>query len=407
MRACACLLLCLLIGHRAVQAAENRSPERPKRFIYNCDGNNLFIYAEPPMRIEDVYPDIDRAAAAGVTTFSISPNNGMVMSFPGRITRMLGDDADPDVQKQIEQQGRSRPGTLARAALNYRGFVEQGRDAVDIVVERARQKGMEVFLSFRLNEVHGVDHPNRFPSSLIISRFWKDHPEYHIGRPGDPLPQLYRDILGPRTSPVVGSWLPGGLDFAHDAVRQRRLAQIEECLERFDVDGVELDFQRFPMFFRPGQEQQNLDRMTDFVRRLRERTREFGRRRGRRILLSARIMARPEQNRAVGLDVFRWANEGLVDFLIVSHYLRNDFPLPVREYRRLLPESLPLYASIEVEPKAETYRTLARQLYDDGVDGLMMFNYFTRRESGNDPDFDLLRELSSPQTLQADPDTGR
>ena len=32
-----------------------------------------------------------------------------------------------------------------------------------------------------------------------------------------------------------------------------------------------------------------------------------------------------------------WAKEGLIDFVVISHYLRNDFPLPVAEYRRLLP----------------------------------------------------------------------
>ncbi len=377
-----------------------RAKQSPRRFIYNSDADNMFIYQQPPMRPEDVYPYIDEVAAAGVTSFFMSPNDGMVMNFPSKHARMLGDEDDPAILKQLEEEGTNKPGTLARAALNYRAFVEQGHDAMGIAVGRAAEQGMEVFISFRMNEVHRVEAPDTYPYNLIISKFWRAHPEYHIGTPGDPLSQLHKDILGPRTSPVVGQWLPGGLDFAHEQVRQRRLDQIREVCERYEVDGLDLDFQRFPMFFKYGEEQQNLDVMTEFVRQIRELTRTIGERRGRPMLLTARIMARPEQNRALGLDVFRWAEEGLVDFLVASHYLRNDFALPIQEYREHLPEDFPLYASIEVEPKADTYRRIARKLYADGADGLLMFNYFTRRESGNKVDFKLLKELGDPKTIQ-------
>ncbi|MCA9075996.1 MAG: hypothetical protein KDA93_13295 [Planctomycetaceae bacterium] len=391
------LTFVLVVGGALTVDAEE--PQRPDRYIYNSDADNMFIYKGPPMQPEDVYPYIDQVAAAGVTTFSMSPNDGMVMNFPSRHARMLGDEEDPETLKQIEEAGKNKPGTLARAALNYGAFVEQGTDAMAIAVGRAKEQGMEVFLSFRMNEVHGTDTPDTFPYNLILSRFWREHPEYWIGHPGDELSQLHQDILGPRTSPVVGKWLPGGLDFAHDDVRQRRFDQIKECLDRYDVDGLEMDFQRFPIYFKYGEEEQNLDVMTEFIRSLRELSQQIGDKRGRPMLLSARVMARPDQNRALGLDVFRWADEGLVDFLIASHYLRNDFPLPVQEYRERMPKEMPLYASIEVEPKADTYRTFARQLYAEGVDGLMLFNYFTRRESGNEPDFSLVKELSDPKTI--------
>lgn len=84
---------------------------------------------------------------------------------------------------------------------------------------------------------------------------------------------------------------------------------------------------------------------------------------------------------------------------MVSHYLRNDFPLPIKEYRELLPGHLPIYASIEVEKQGDTYRRIARQLYKEGTDGLMMFNYFTCREGGKEPDFSLFNELSDPTRL--------
>ena len=80
---------------------------------------------------------------------------------------------------------------------------------------------------------------------------------------------------------------------------------------------------------------------------------EIGDKRGRPLLLSARVLATIAQNRAIGLDPVGWAKEGLVDFLIVSHYLRNDFPLKLKPFREAIPDTIPLYASIEVEPDVE------------------------------------------------------
>jgi hypothetical protein len=62
---------------------------------------------------------------------------------------------------------------------------------------------------------------------------------------------------------------------------------------------------------------------------------------------------------------------------------------------------MPLYGSVEVEPERDTYRRIARELWEEGVDGILLFNFFTRREAGKDPPFDLLKELGAPETIQA------
>ncbi len=131
-------------------------------------------------------------------------------------------------------------------------------------------------------------------------------------------------------------------------------------------------------------------------------THDIGAKRGRPILLCARILARPDQNRAIGLDPVAWAHEGLLDFVTVSHFLRNDYPLPIRAYRALLPASMPVYASIEVAPTTDAFRRIARQLWEDEVDGISLFNFFTKRERGNEPPFELLHELGRPDTISTE-----
>ena len=95
--------------------------------------------------------------------------------------------------------------------------------------------------------------------------------------------------------------------------------------------------------------------------------------------------------------------------MLASHYLHNNFPLPIGDYRKLLPRDTPLYASIEVEPRADNYRRIAKRLWEDGVDGIMMFNFFTCRQRGVEPEFGLLQELGDPRKIKpvaADPGEG-
>jgi hypothetical protein len=198
----------------------------------------------------------------------------------------------------------------------------------------------------------------------------------------------------------VATWFTGALNFAIPEVRKQRLAELRECCLRYSIDGLDLDFQRFPIYFPQHEGREHVETMTSWVREVRQMTGEIGKNRGRPLLLCARVLAKPEQNLAIGLDPCGWANEGLLDFLVVSHYLRNDFPLPLAEFRRRIPADMPLYGSIEYEPQADSYRRIARQLYQGGADGVMMFNFVAARESGKGPPFEVLSELHDPREIR-------
>jgi YVTN family beta-propeller protein len=62
-----------------------------------------------------------------------------------------------------------------------------------------------------------------------------------------------------------------------------------------------------------------------------------------------------------------------------------------------------MYASIEVEKESDRYRAIAKQLWDDGVDGIMMFNFFTSRERGVEPDFSVLPQVGGPAVRTGQP----
>jgi hypothetical protein len=366
------------------------------RFIYNSDGDNMFLYKEPPMSPSDLFPYVDEIAETSVTTFFMSPQIGMNVNFPGAESDILGTNLPPSIAARFDGPVGTQPLSIERVVANLQSLVDAGHDPLGLVIRRAQERGLETFISFRLNEIHSVNEEE----SILLSQFWRDHPEWRVGKKDDEVRGVYSEILGPRTSPVVGSWFWGALNFAVPEVRARRLAQLRECCTRYPIDGLELDFQRFPIYFPVGQEEANIGTMTEWLRQVRQMTREVGEKRGKPLLLSIRTMARPEQNIAIGLDFGTWVNEGLVDFIVVSHYLRNDFTLPIREYRELLPPSMPLYGSIEVEPDPQTYRRLAAQLWKEGVDGIYLFNFFTCRQNGKEPPFALLTELGNPEAFR-------
>lgn len=372
---------------------------RQKRFIYNMDGDNWLIYRDYPMSPEDVYSYVDEVAAAGVTTLSVSPHVGMDMNFRGATADLLGDHPTDEETEKLKDPTTTPLKSLERAVVNLRGLIDAGHDPLGLVIARAHEKGLEAFVSFRLNEVHWVEKP----PNMLLSRFWMDHPEWRVGNMGDAVPQYYLDILGPRTSPIVASWLPGGLNFAVPEVRARKLAQLREICERYPIEGIELDFQRFPVYFPFGKEAENIAVLSAWMKEVRAMVDEVGERRGKSVLLTARVMATPAQNLSIGLDPVAWASEGLVDAVIISHYLHNNFDLPVAEYRALFPDTVPIYASIEVEKAPESYRTIAKKLWRDGVDGIMMFNFFTCRENEVEPDFAVLSELGGSAARSDNP----
>ncbi|MCC6793721.1 MAG: hypothetical protein IT366_01280 [Candidatus Hydrogenedentes bacterium] len=384
---CALSLIACALPHTT--SAEQ---QRQFRFIYNSDGGNIFIDKAPPMSPEDVYKYVDEVAGKGVTSYFVCPNYGMPLMYRGKVTEMIGDFVAPDELRQVYKTGNEQAMTSERAIVNLRALIDAGHDPIGLVLDRAKAKGMEAFVTWRLNEIHDVENGE---TSLIVSQFWRKHPEWRVGKLGDPLEPIFTEIIGPRTHPIVGSWFPAAMNFAVPEVRALRLAELRECYERYpQMDGLDLDFQRFPIYFPQKEGEKNIATMTAWLRDVRAMTREVGEKRGRPILLSARILTSPEQNRAIGLDPISWANEGLVDFLVVSHYLHNNFPLKLKPFRDAIPATIPLYASIEVEHDANTYVEIAKQLKTENADGIAMFNFFTRRENKVEPPFEVLPKLA-------------
>jgi hypothetical protein len=160
-------------------------------------------------------------------------------------------------------------------------------------VDFCRQHNIEIFNSSRMNDIHDVD-------GRELSQFKKDHPEY---------------LFGTRENgPPYGTWT--GVDYGRSEVCEHAFGEIKDKFERYDMDGIELDFFRHPVFFKRhawGEPllQTDLDYMTELLRRVRRMTEDLSLRRGRPLLISVRVPDSVGFCRAVGLDLERWLAEDL------------------------------------------------------------------------------------------------
>jgi len=84
---------------------------------------------------------------------------------------------------------------------------------------------------------------------ILETKFWVDHPEFHCFNPDQ----------------------GHTLDYGHKEVRDHMFLLIQEAVQRYDCDGIELDFNRFPIFFKDGTPgEQRIAKMNELVGRIRK-----------------------------------------------------------------------------------------------------------------------------------------
>jgi hypothetical protein len=265
---------------------------------------------------------------------------------------------------------------------------EKGPDSLSTIVDFGHRHRMEVFWSMRMNDTHDSG------DAALLCQWKQDHREYLMGKKGD------KFTAGGRRWSAVNYEVP--------EVREKVFRILRDVATRYDVDGLELDFFRHPVFFKPqmlGQPvtQEQRDLMTELLRRVRTMADETAARRGRPMLIAVRVPDSVEYCSAVGLDLVRWLKEDLVDLMAVSCYFQlNPWKTSVELGHRY---GVPVYPclseprfrkwpeSAKVRASKECYHGRALDAWNSGADGIYMFNYFNPRSP-------LWRELGDRRSLE-------
>jgi hypothetical protein len=310
---------------------------RQRRTIYFNDARHYYLFVhEPPMRMADAWSAVDEIAGTGVDTFVYGVSRDDGLFYPSRVGRRFGADVD----------GRHGQAAYWRVWHNMQSLIDRGLDPLQVLIDRAHERGLDFIASLRMGGYPGL------PAETYVAN--------------------------------------GGRGMALDEVRDFQFRLLEELLTEYTVEGIELDFAAAPLGTGPwfaAEEAAGLAPvMTEFVRRVTDCARQ---RSGDSGLVGARVYPTRELNERTGLEVDRWLQEGLVDYVVPLVYgdmvLDNAMPVDwlieaaheadISVYAMLQPYSQPgdKPGTTRVHPTPAMFRAAAANYWQAGVDGLYIW----------------------------------
>jgi len=354
---------------------------RRARFFFNDDSDRTIFYVKSPFHLRQLHAQADVLVGTGVTTLVYCVGTDMA-NYPSEIA------SSHDWRRTAYVDKPGNP--YQRLYLVTQQLRQERIDPVEVIMQRAVEQGLEFIPTLRMNDGHfGQKEPaTKHPRT---SKFWMENRDLAIVPGSEHFPNCV-------------------LDFTHEKVRNYRLAQIEEIIQRYAVDGLELDFTRHYQYFPPGRQQPEL--LTQIVRQARTRLDEKSKPDGRERILMVRVAHTLDRCQSLGCDVSTWIREGLVDYVVPSSPDRYfQFDIPLEEFMALAEGTDCRVVASPDSWKAtpDMYRAGICSYYAKGQRDTYLFNFFTPRAEQRehypyrDADYALLRDLTSPVSLWGRP----
>jgi len=358
-----------------LKAARDEAKNKKRGIIYNNDGNDVYKYY-------DNYPG----------TFDISHLDGTTINAENFLKPRTYGLEDTQVGTVFYCTGVFNSYTHESSGLTdvrvrdwSRALKEYtGKDSLTTMIDYVHSLDKEIFWSMRMNDTHDyIYEENQL----------------------DPWKQANMDLLMYRKADIPNMKFGGerwtSVDYTLTPVRQVVYDILKDTLTRYDVDGLELDFTRWPIFFKEvvdGEElyPENLERMNNLVRMIRDLTEKISIERNKPILLAIYVPDSMGLCKFVGLDIETWLGEDLVDIVSIGCHSGafQSWEDGIGEYKD---HDVQIYACLEplnynkgADP-FEVDKNEAAIAYQAGADGIYLYNYFDI----NHERYDI---LGSPET---------
>ena len=268
------------------------------------------------------------------------------------------------------QKENNIPTSDNRMVMGYTLFERKKLDYIEIFCEKFPEIGINPWLSYRMNDAHGVDAPQ----NIYAWDFFTQNPQYRRVQHGS----------------TVNSYNNNLFDYSYEGVRDYMLALFNESLDRYDCYGIELDFQREIWLWHNGGEYAGLDILNDFMRDLDALIKVYEEKYGHEIELAVRVASDVQTNYDLGLDVITWASEGLIDMVFPSsRWATTDYDIPVRAWTAVMhPYGVEIAPGIEALRRAymsgnaekphtlDTMCAAAASWFSQGADKVYIYNIF-------------------------------
>lgn len=343
----------------AVQAGNTTDNGKQRgRVIYNLDCTEFFVGTFGPIVPKTIDKFVDEHAAAGITDLFINVN-AQRTNYRSDVWEAYWDGYDPKLSDEQPFFEGLDPKRRFETALfkAMRALHETGCDYPQRMIGRARHNKVKPWISLRMNDGHNGHLPNHPGHNTL----WKSHPQWRLAY---------------------------GLDYEQAEVREYYLKLVREVCSRYDIDGLELDFVRFWLYFRDGRQHIGVPLITALVKQAREAVRAAEKRLGHPVKLCVRVPSTPWIAKRHGLDAVSWAKTGLVDLIVVSPFWPSvDSDVPIETWKGLLiGTDVPVAVGLEsgmhsgVANRVVTHEELRGVIASGlhrGADAVYFFNLFT------------------------------
>lgn len=340
-----------------------------RRIMFNEDNTHQFCeFGSGHIRVNAAVAEdyISQYKDTQITDYLINVNS-MNSSFPSKsITSYAG--------KFFQTVENGQKVDYTKGNIFFEKYFEDHFDMYAHWIKLLRKINIRPWISIRMNDCHA----NGDKASMLLCDFFHEHPEYR--RIAHHKPVGYYDRC---------------FDYAQKPVRDRMLAYIDECIDRYDVDGIELDFMREQFCFCVGGEYKGIEIMNQFIRNVHFIIEKYINKRNKNILLSVRIPRSPEDCLYMGFDAVNWAKEGIVNIIIASpRWCPTDNDIPVEFWKQILaPYNVEFAAATELLMQScsgaevyivNTHETALASCYANlsaGADFAYLFNYMRSNAS--------------------------
>ncbi len=354
--------------------------------IHNEDCTEYYCHPDFPATEAGARSWLARYLDAGSDSLKIMMLNpqGQTASYPSKVLRPGWAGLERNAEGLLTYHGK--PLSKAETSMfdRMRTLFDGGTDVYAVWIAQCREAGVSPWISVRMNDVHDA----HLADWHMHSELWKARHDFWLN-----------EYSG-------GSWMPRQLDYARPEVRQLYMDVVAELLERYDGDGLELDFMRFGNVFRYGHEIDDAHYLTEFVREVRRRCDEKAKAAGHKVGLAVRVPADPRDAYGRGFDVEAWLDEGLVDIVTRTVFCTTNWDdVPIHIWKRIVRGRATLAACVEAcnKPYASFPKAvygapfdyaLANLYYARGADAIYTFNHFG-------PSKDHYPRLANPELTAA------
>lgn len=346
------------------------------KIMYYHDGRHSHMYRyEPPMSKPEMNAMIDEVASTSVDAVMFCLGEGRTMLHDTKAGELLGHN-----QEVWDHE------IFRRAHQNAVALIRNGQDPLQLVCDRSHEKNMLFYPSLIVN-AGSVNF-----ALPRISDFRKNNRHLEIGASGN----VDKNFKGFEF-----------LDFEHKEARDERFALIEETINKYPIDGFELQFSIHPYFFQPDKAYENRHILTKWISDIHETIKSGNSAKE----LLVRIPNNIDECLTLGFDVEEWVKKGIVDGVIGEKKGAESYRAgPMEDIRSLVKVTSDspcrVYSSLAIQVGSDRInnattpmlRAMACNSWDQGIDGLYLVGWYADWPYA--PEFyDKLRELPHPDIM--------